>query len=153
MVGIVVLGLVISQDLPNPKKLMTYEYPESSQIFDKNGKLLYEMYADKRRLPVGLSEIPDSLKKATLAIEDSGFYNHSGFDIKGILRGLYRTVVEKRLQGGSTLTQQLVKNALLTPERTWSRKIKEAILTVATEINYSKDQILEMYFNLSLIHI
>lgn len=147
LAGVVVLGLVVSQDLPNPKKLMTYEYPESSQIFDKNGKLLYEMYSDKRRLPVGLSEIPDNLKKATLAIEDSNFYNHSGFDIKGIIRGLYRTIIEKRLQGGSTLTQQLVKNALLTPERTMSRKIKEAVLTVATELNYSKDQILEMYFN------
>ena len=147
LLGIVVLALVVSKELPDPKKLMTYEYPESSQIFDNKGKLLYEMYSEKRRLPVKLAEIPEDLKKATLAIEDSGFYNHFGFDLKGIIRGLYRTIVEKRLQGGSTLTQQLVKNALLTPERTLSRKIKEAILTVATEINYSKDQILEMYFN------
>jgi penicillin-binding protein 1C len=96
---------------------------------------------------VELKNVPDNLKKATLSIEDANFYNHFGFDVRGILRGLYRTVIEKRLQGGSTLTQQLVKNALLTPERTWTRKIKEAILTIATELTYSKDQILEMYFN------
>ncbi|MFA5828350.1 MAG: transglycosylase domain-containing protein [Candidatus Shapirobacteria bacterium] len=147
LTGIVVLAVAVSQDLPNPKKLMTYEYPESSQIFDNKGKLLYEMYSEKRRLPVELGEVPESLKKATLAIEDSGFYSHFGFDLRGIVRGLYRTIVERRLQGGSTLTQQLVKNALLTPERTVSRKIKEAVLTVVTEIYYSKDQILEMYFN------
>lgn len=143
------LGLLfyIIRDIPNPRGLTTNEYPESSQIFDRKGKLLYEIYSDKRRVSVTLKEIPDSLKKATLAIEDSNFYSHSGFDLKGILRGLYRTIVKKRLQGGSTLTQQLVKNALLTQERTISRKIKEAVLTVATEALYNKDQIFEMYFN------
>lgn len=147
---LIIVGLsvvYITQNIPNPKKLTTAEYPESSQVFDRNGKLLYEIYSDKRRIFVPLSEIPDNLKKATLAIEDANFYKHAGFDIKGIIRGLYRTLLKKRLQGGSTLTQQLVKNALLTPERTWSRKFKEAILTVATEILYRKNQILEMYFN------
>lgn len=143
----VIVAAVILKDMPNPKKLVSDEYPESSQIYDRNGKLLYEFFADKRRQSVALSEIPKNLKEATLAIEDANFYKHGGFDIKGIIRGLYRTIFEKRLQGGSTLTQQLVKNALLTPERTWSRKIKEAVLTIATEILYSKDQILEMYFN------
>jgi 1A family penicillin-binding protein len=137
----------VVKNIPNPKNLMVGEYPESSQVFDRNGNLLYEIYSDKRRVTVSLNEIPDNLKKATLAIEDSNFYRHAGFDFKGILRGLYRTVFERRLQGGSTLTQQLVKNALLTPERTLSRKIKEAILTIATEVLYSKDQIFEMYFN------
>jgi 1A family penicillin-binding protein len=150
--AVLVLGLIgvivfVSFNVPNPKKLSSTDYPQSSQIFDRNGKLLYEIYADKRRVPVNLSEVPQNLKNATLAIEDANFYKHGGFDIKGLLRGLYRTVIEKRLQGGSTLTQQLVKNALLTPERTISRKIKEAILTIATEMMYSKDQILEMYFN------
>lgn len=135
------------RDIPNPRQLTQDSYPESSKLFDRKGKLLYEIYTDKRRSSVELKVVPDSLKKATLAIEDANFYNHNGFDIKGILRGLYRTMFQKRLQGGSTLTQQLVKNALLTPERTWTRKIKEAVLTVATEILYSKDQILEMYFN------
>lgn len=134
-------------EVPNPTKLSSNEYPQSSKIFDRKGQLLFEIYSEKRRTPVTLSEIPDNLKKATLAIEDVNFYKHNGFDIKGILRGLFRTVFQGRLQGGSTLTQQLVKNALLTQERTISRKIKEAILTVATEILYGKDQILEMYFN------
>jgi len=134
-------------NIPNPKKLSSGEYSETSQIFDRNGALLFEMYSDKRRTSVSLDEVPESVIKATLAIEDNNFYHHHGFDVKGILRGLYRTTVEKRLQGGSTLTQQLVKNGLLTPERTWKRKAKEAILTVITELLYSKDQILEMYFN------
>ena len=107
---------------------------------------MYE-FADKRRTEVKLDRIPQNIINATLAIEDTNFYNHGGFDFKGILRGLFRTVFEGRLQGGSTLTQQLVKNALLTPDRTWTRKIKEAVLTIATETLYNKNQILEMYFN------
>jgi penicillin-binding protein 1C len=134
-------------DLPSPKKLSSNDFPESSQIYDRNGKLIYEIYAEKRRQEVPLSQIPEKMINATLAIEDAGFYNHFGFDIRGIIRGLYRTIIEKRLQGGSTLTQQLVKNVLLSPERTWTRKIKEAVLTIGTEIMYSKKQIIEMYFN------
>ncbi|MFA5025125.1 MAG: PBP1A family penicillin-binding protein [Candidatus Shapirobacteria bacterium] len=148
--GIVLLGFLgynLFKDMPNPKKLSSGEYPESSQIFDRNGKLLYEIYTDKNRTSVSLSNVPEKVIKATLAIEDNNFYNHSGFDLRGIVRGLFRTIFQGRLQGGSTLTQQLVKNALLTPERTWERKIKEAVLTVATEALYNKNQILEMYFN------
>jgi 1A family penicillin-binding protein len=147
LIFLVLAGFYVFRNIPNPAKLSSSEYPQSSQIFDRNGKLLYEIYADKRRVPVSLKDVPQNLKNATLAIEDANFYQHNGFDVKGLLRGLFRTVIERRLQGGSTLTQQLVKNALLTPERTVSRKIKEAILTVATEAMYSKDQILEMYFN------
>lgn len=142
-----ILLYFLLKDMPNPKKLGSGEYAESSQIMDRNGKMLYEIYTDKNRTSIVLSDVPDKMIKATLAIEDNNFYKHAGFDIKGILRGLYRTVFQKRLQGGSTLTQQLVKNALLTPERTWKRKIKEALLTIITEIMYSKDKILEMYFN------
>ncbi|MGI5840921.1 MAG: transglycosylase domain-containing protein [Patescibacteria group bacterium] len=138
---------LILRDVPNPRKLSTSEYPESSQIFDRNDKMLFEIYADIRRVPVTLEDVPEALRQATLAVEDARFYKHWGLDFQGILRGFYRTVFKKRLQGGSTLTQQLVKNALLTPERTLSRKIKEAFLTLATEVIYSKEQILEMYFN------
>lgn len=146
---ILLIGLVIfaAKNIPSPKRLSQDVYPENSEVLDRNGKLIYEIYSDKRRNLVALKDVPDSLKKATLAIEDANFYNHFGFDFKGIIRGLYRTIVEKRLQGGSTLTQQLVKNALLTPDRNLTRKVKEAVLAVATEIMYSKDQILEMYFN------
>lgn len=140
-------GYNLFKDMPNPKKLSSGEYSESSQIMDRNGKILYEIYIDKNRNSVNLSDVPDKMIKATLAIEDNNFYKHAGFDLKGIIRGLFRTLFQGRLQGGSTLTQQLVKNALLTPERTWKRKAKEAILTIATEALYSKDQILEMYFN------
>ncbi len=147
--GALIIGgiLWMLRDLPNPKKLSSNDFPESSQIYDRNGKLIYEIYAEKRRQEVPLTQIPQKMIEATLAIEDAGFYSHFGFDLRGIVRGLYRTIVERRLQGGSTLTQQLVKNVLLSPERTWSRKIKEAVLTIGTEIMYSKKQILEMYFN------
>ena len=134
-------------ELPSPTKLKSNSYPQSSQIFDRHQKLLYQFYSDRSCIPVKLSEVPQNLKLATLAIEDTSFYQHSGFDFRGILRGLYQTLVHHRLEGGSTITQQLVKNGLLTPKRTVSRKIKEAILTVFTEVIYSKDQILEMYFN------
>lgn len=147
LIVIVVILIYFLRDLPNPTKLASNEYPESSQVYDRNGKLLYEFFSDKRRTEVKLNSIPKEMINATLAIEDANFYNHGGFDFKGIVRGLFRTFIERRLQGGSTLTQQLVKNALLSPERTWTRKIKEAILTIATEMLYSKNQILEMYFN------
>jgi len=147
LISVIILILFVAKNVPNPKKLSSTDYPESSQIFDRKGKLLYEIYADKRRTKVKLASVPDVLIQATLAIEDANFYKHFGFDWRGILRGLYRSFVQKRLQGGSTLTQQLVKNGLLTQERTWTRKIKEAILTLATEAIYSKEQILEMYFN------
>ncbi len=147
LVLIILTVIYVIKEIPNPTKLSSGDYSQSSQILDRKGRLLFEIYGDKRRTAVELKEVPDSLKKATLAIEDVNFYKHSGFDVKGILRGLFRTVFQKRLQGGSTLTQQLVKNALLTQERTISRKIKEAILTVATEVLYNKDKIIEMYFN------
>jgi len=149
VLGMLVIAVIvwIMRDIPNPSKLSSGDFPESSQVLDRNGKLIYEIYTDKRRQEVELESIPEKLVLATLAIEDAGFYGHFGFDVKGIIRGLYRTIVERRLQGGSTLTQQLVKNALLSPERTLLRKIKEAILTVATELMYSKKEILTMYLN------
>jgi 1A family penicillin-binding protein len=150
IIGVVILAGGTAwwlRDVPSPRKLAKNDFPVSSVIYDRNGELLYEIYSDKRRDPIPLDQVPKTLTEATLAIEDANFYQHWGFDLKGLLRGLYRTVVQRRLQGGSTLTQQLVKNALLSQERTISRKIKEAILTVSTEILYSKDQILEMYLN------
>jgi penicillin-binding protein 1A len=89
--------LYLARDFPNPKTLSTKEYPESSQVFDRNGQLLYELYSDQRRLPARLDEIPQTLIQATLAIEDAAFYHHFGFDLKGILRALYNTLFKKRL--------------------------------------------------------
>ncbi len=137
----------ILRDLPSPQTLSRSDYPISTKILDRNGKLLYEIYDDQNRTPISLSNLPSFVTQATIAIEDGNFYQHHGFDTGGILRAAWKTVTGQRLEGGSTITQQLVKVALLTPERTVSRKIKEAILTVATEILYSKDEILEMYLN------
>lgn len=139
---------IFLKDLPSPANLdKPTAYPISTKILDRNGVLLYEIYDDQNRTPVNLDELPDYLKEATIAIEDKNFYRHHGFDTGGLLRAGYKTITGQRLEGGSTITQQLVKVALLTPERTVSRKIKEAILTVATEVLYSKNQILEMYLN------
>lgn len=150
LVTSLVLGsiFVFLKDLPSPAKLSRPQsYPISSKILDRNGELLYEIYDDQNRTPIKLDVLPAHVKNATIAIEDKNFYKHHGFDTGGILRALYKSLTGQRLEGGSTITQQLVKVALLTPERTLSRKIKEAILTVATEVLYSKNQILEMYLN------
>lgn len=135
------------KDLPSPQRLQSGEFPVSTQIFDRHGLLLYEIYSDTQRTPIKLEGLPDHVIQATLAIEDSGFYHHLGFSVQGIVRAIRNTLFRNQLQGGSTITQQLVKTTLLTPERTLERKIKEAVLTLATEFTYPKDQILEMYLN------
>lgn len=131
---------------PLPTTLGTRE-PVSSQIFDRNGKLIYEIYADKKRTPLKLSEMPTYVKDATVSIEDKDFYKHSAFSTTGIIRAIYNTVFKKNLQGGSTITQQLVKNAFLTQDRTLIRKIREFLLASVVESIYTKDQILEAYLN------
>lgn len=133
--------------LPLPTTLTTEQYPVSTKIYDRNDKLIYEIFADQRRTPVVLEELPDYIKDATVAIEDKDFYKHHGFSAIGITRALYNTIFKQKLQGGSTLTQQLVKNTLLTPERTVRRKIREFTLAVVVETIYSKDKILELYLN------
>jgi 1A family penicillin-binding protein len=143
------LGMVyILQDLPSPRNLTSSEnFAVSTQIFDRNGILLYEIFADENRIPISIDELPPHVLQATIAIEDQRFYSHFGFDIIGITRALRNNLKGEPIQGGSTITQQLVKNALLTPERSVKRKLKEAVLAVLTEILYSKKQILEMYLN------
>lgn len=141
-----VLLPVLSFGLPSPDKVIRKE-GFSTKILDRNGKVLYDIYADERRTPVTLDEIPVYLRQATIAIEDKNFYKHQGFDMAGYFRAVFNIVVMHKLQGGSTLTQQLVKNALLTSERTVFRKIKEFVLAIQIEKKYSKDQILQMYLN------
>jgi len=119
----------------------------STKIFDRNEKLIYEIFADERRTPINLDEIPEYVKEATVAIEDKDFYHHPGFSVAGIARAAYKTLTGQRLEGGSTLTQQLVKNSLLTPERTIKRKIRELALALFVEARFSKDEILTMYLN------
>jgi penicillin-binding protein 1C len=144
---VLALFFYLFKDLPSPTKLSRDSFPVSTEIFDRNGTLLYEIYSEQNRTPIKLQDIPLSVRQATIAIEDKDFYKHKGFDVRGILRAAYNIVFKKNLQGGSTITQQLVKTTLLTPERTIRRKIREAVLSSATELIYSKDEILEMYLN------
>lgn len=127
----------------NPPKL-------STKIFDRNGNLLYSFYEEENRTWISLDKIPKTLIEATLSIEDKDFYKHKGLSFKGILKAFiynFKKSDDDKLRGGSTITQQLVKNVFLTNEKTFTRKIKEAILTLRVERKWTKDEILERYFN------
>lgn len=153
MLLVMFIGLSIGlaflvRDLPSPRTLESGDhFSVSTQIFDRHGTLLFEIYGDENRIPITLGELPPHVTQATIAIEDQNFYSHFGVDPRGIGRAIVTNVQGSRLEGGSTITQQLVKNALLTNERSYQRKIKEAVLAVLTEILYSKDEIMEMYLN------
>lgn len=136
------------EDLPNPRLIGNVNYPVSTQIYDRNGNLLYDVFRDEDRTPIELEALPEYVIQATLSIEDRNFYNHNGISvIGGILRAVKDTYLTGELQGGSTITQQLVKSSLLTPERTIERKIREAIIALWAERIYTKSEILEMYLN------
>ncbi len=135
--------------LPSLNQIVNRQVSESTKIYDRTGKvLLYEISNGQKRTTVPLETIPESLKKATLAIEDSRFYEESGFSPRGILRALYANLTHGEIvQGGSTITQQLARNAFLTTNQTIPRKIKELILAIRIDRHYTKDQILELYLN------
>lgn len=139
----------IFYDLPNPYKLKNFQAtPLSTQIFDRNGKLLYDIYKEENRTPIRIKDLPEYVTQATVAIEDKDFYKHQGVSVlSGILRAVRDTFLTTNVQGGSTITQQLIKTSLLTPERTIRRKVREIILALWTEKIYTKDEILEMYLN------
>ncbi|PIR13536.1 hypothetical protein COV49_01820 [Candidatus Falkowbacteria bacterium CG11_big_fil_rev_8_21_14_0_20_39_10] len=149
LVFLFLFTLWISRGLPDPNKLIDRQIAQSTKIYDRTGEnILYEIHGDEQRTLVTLDKIPDYVKQATIAIEDKDFYKHKGISLWGIARGvIWQTIRGKKAQGGSTLTQQFVKNAILTPERKISRKIKEWILSYKIEEKYSKDEILQMYFN------
>lgn len=152
LVGLVILGFIyvlwVSRDLPTPGRLANGDIKDSTRIMDRNDKLLYSFYKDYNRIYVDLDKIPENLEKATIAIEDKDFYTNKGFSLTGMFRGLViDPIFRRRATGGSTITQQLVKNTLLSPERTPTRKLKELILAVQVDSKYSKDEILEMYLN------
>ena len=135
-------------DLPSPKSIGEVNFAQSTHLYDRNGRLLYEIFRDYNRTKVELTDLPDTIVQATISIEDKHFYNHKGISFfGGVLRAIKETLATNELQGGSTITQQLVKSALLTPERTMERKLKEMVLALWTEQIYSKDQIMEMYLN------
>ncbi len=137
----------LTRNLPSPDKLATSNIPLTTHIYDRNGKLLYDIYLDKNRTAVKLADVPVSLKNATIAIEDKDFYKHRGFDLLGITRAAKSIIVEHNVQGGSTITQQLVKTVFLSPERTLPRKLKELYLSLRVETAFSKDEILQNYLN------
>ncbi len=149
MVGTVV-ALWVSRELPDPNKLTNRQIAESTKIYDHTGQhLLYEVYQNQKRTVVELDQISPWVPKATIAVEDKHFYEHKGIRIVSIFRAGFNNLIGRREGGGggSTLTQQLIKNALVGNERTLYRKVKEALLAIRLERAYSKDQILKLYLN------
>jgi len=146
---LVFLYFFIFYKLPSPQSLKDFKAtPLSTHILDRNGKLLYQLYSKQKRSPIKIDSLPKYIGEASISIEDKNFYQHNGISIfGGMLRAMKDTLFKQKLQGGSTITQQLVKSALLTPERTIQRKIKEIVLALWTEKIFSKNQILELYLN------
>ncbi len=153
--GIAFLGIAsiillawIAKDLPNPNRIIDRSIALSTKIYDRTGEtLLYDVHGAEKRTFVSLTDIPKSLKEATLTAEDRKFYEHGGISITGIIRSFIKNVTTGSKVGGSTLTQQLIKNAILSPDKKYTRKIKEIILSYQIEKKFSKDEILQMYFN------
>ncbi|MFA5895265.1 MAG: transglycosylase domain-containing protein, partial [Candidatus Shapirobacteria bacterium] len=136
-VAVLVAFVWYSKDLPTPNKVVRRD-GFSSRIYDRNGELVYDVYKDAKRVPVVWEDVPDTLKNATVAVEDKDFYKHQGFDPLTPFRIIKNVFTLGKFTGGSTLTQQLVKNVLLTSDRTVTRKIKEFMLSVQIEAKYKK---------------
>jgi penicillin-binding protein 1A len=137
----------ISVDLPDVKSLQHVQYQIPLSIYSKD-KLLIAQFGEKKRIPVTIENVPDQLIKAFLAAEDDSFFEHPGIDINGLARAaLQLAITGKKKQGGSTITMQVTRNFLLSNEKTYTRKLKEIILALRIEQEYSKHQILELYLN------
>ena len=152
VIGIIMLlsfFLYLQRTLPDPESIATRKVGESTKIYDRTGEvLLYDIHGEEKRTIIPWEQMPETIKEATLASEDSDFYNHKGLDLRGIARAFFKDIVNLGVsQGGSTITQQLVKKALLGDERTISRKIKEAVLAIEIERKFTKDEIFWMYLN------
>ncbi len=156
--GLAFLGVAIlvggafayfAKDLPSPGNFRERIVAESTKIYDRSGThLLYEVHGEEKRTVIPFADMPDVVKYATISLEDQDFYHHFGVKFTSILRAILKDIVTlDKAQGGSTITQQLVKNTLLSNEKSIARKIKEVILAFELEAKYSKDEILEMYLN------
>lgn len=157
--GVIFLGAVavaavftysIFQDLPRVERITERDVVQSTKIYDRTGEIiLFEIHGEEKRTVIPLEEIPEHIKRATIAAEDNDFYRHIGIDWRGILRALFKNILRGDItQGGSTITQQVVKNSLLGwSERNFTKKIREQILALLLERKYSKDEILELYLN------
>jgi len=147
LASVVMVG-VFSSELPSPTKLTNRQIDQSTKILDRNGKLLYDIYGNTNRTLVTLDQVSPYVIQATLATEDAEFYLHQGFDPRGFVRAMGSCIIHMGCTGGgSTLTQQVVKNTLLTSEKSITRKIKEFVLSMQIEKKYTKDEILQMYLN------
>ncbi|MDD5489079.1 MAG: transglycosylase domain-containing protein [Candidatus Moranbacteria bacterium] len=138
-----------AKDLPSPGKLNKRQVVESTKIYDRTGDhLLYEIHGEEKRTTIPIKDMGEVIKAATLSAEDQSFYQHHGIYFKSIARAAVYDLIGRHVsQGGSTITQQLIKNTVLTPEQTLTRKVKEVILAVELEQRFTKDEILEMYLN------
>ncbi len=161
-VGVAFLGVVgvggfsalylhgLSQDLPDYEALADYEPPVTTRVYGGNGSLVAE-FARERRIFVPVEAMPDMVKGAFISAEDKSFYEHSGVDVKGVVRAQISNVNNllngRRLEGGSTITQQVAKNFLLSSEQKLERKLKEWLIARRIERAFTKDQILELYLN------
>ena len=145
----VLIVLYYAFQSPDPSLLSVRRINESTRIYDRTGEhVLYDVHGEEKRTMIPWEKIPQYVKDATLAIEDADFYQHAGIDFKGIFRALYRDITSLSLsEGGSTITQQLVKKTLIGDEKTLPRKIKEALVAIQVERSFSKDQIFWMYLN------
>jgi len=137
------------KDLPDPSKINKRVINESTKIYDRTGEhLLYEIHGEENRTLISIDQVPDVVKYATIALEDQDFYNHKGVDFRGIVRAAIKDIIHRKIaQGGSTITQQFVKNSILTSEKRVSRKIKEIVLALEIEQKFNKEEILQMYLN------
>ncbi len=150
VIGVAVLFAVVSRDLPDPKNLNARFLEQSTKIYDREGAtVLYEIHGDQKRTVVKFQDIPDTVKQATISAEDKDFYKHKGYDLRGIVRSVFSNVIHLSPtgQGGSTITQQLIKNTILTREKSYVRKMKEVILAYQLEKRFTKDEILSLYLN------
>ena len=136
-----------SRNLPSVSSLRDYKPPQTTRVYDRNKKVIGEIFTERRTV-IPMSQVPRNVVLSVLAAEDADFYEHEGLDYFGILRAVSRDIMEGRAaQGGSTITQQVVKLMLLTPERTISRKVRELILARRLENELTKDEILHLYLN------
>jgi len=144
--GVWVLFLTV--EIPSIENFRERVVAESTRIYDRSGEiLLWEIHGEERRTVIPFEEISNNIKNATIAIEDDSFYSHWGIRPLSIFRAFFVDVFQGKRHGGSTITQQLVKNTLLTPEQTFTRKIKEFVMAIKMESVYEKDEILGLYLN------
>lgn len=142
------LFIYYGQSLPDPNRLLGRNVPQSTKIYDRNGGLLYEVHGEFKRTLINLDQVSPYVQNATVAIEDKNFYKHGGISVTGLLRSLYVDITSgSYAQGGSTITQQFVKNAVLDRKKSPLRKLKEIILSIEIEARFSKEDILKLYLN------